>query len=181
MCRHRTCQWIRDQGIKLNNKIPVGVAIIVFLLYYNKDPAVLLGLERGGKYKDQYNLAAGKLEHHDNGCYMAAMMRELAEEFKIYIIFQDFDDHFRGSSGRIRVIMHKNTPVFIGVFQGLTRSKLNRKIQIANNNHHLPRSQQEMAEVQWCFLNNMSISDRPNGVISSFAAAVLQKIDVNKL
>ena len=56
---------------------------------------MLLGYERAGQYKDQFNLCAGGLDSKDKKCIVQGAMRELREEFKISLNSEeDFHKYF---------------------------------------------------------------------------------------
>lgn len=176
MCKHKTCQKIRT----LNGA--GGVACVLLNHYKNSCWTVLLGRETGGSYRGTFNLCAGKLEQSDNGCYISALRRELLEEFKINATTQQsFDDIFKGSDGKIRFLMHRRTPVFVGVVQGLSRKQLNPILAQCQTNYYLPHCQREMDRVEWFHLSTKCHLEGCNFVVSSFAGAVMNKVDVNIL
>ena len=62
-----------------------GGAGCLVLNYYNRQWTPLLGLQRGGKRQGKFNICSGKMEQQDNCCYVATVIRELNEEFKLQI------------------------------------------------------------------------------------------------
>ncbi len=182
MCKHRTCSEIRTARSNLGKTGDGGVGVVLLNNYYSRgNYAIFLGKERGGKYKNEYNLCAGGVEQIDNSCYIEAAKRELREEFKIDIQdYKDFDKIFKNTSGRVRYIMHHSTPIFIGVISSIKRGDLNKKIQDDNNNKTLSHSYHEMDRVDYFWLNGSQI-DGQQYVISKFASSVMKKIDVNNL
>ena len=70
----------------------------------------MLGKEVGGQYAGLYNLPGGKLEAKDQGCYLNAIKREIGEEIKLELNWQEFKRHFKHANGKIRFLMHNSTP-----------------------------------------------------------------------
>ncbi len=176
MCNHRTCKNLRSRGAGR------GVGVVVFEMYKGATPVILLGNERGGRYHGEMNLCAGKLEPHDKGCYIVAAMRELSEEFKINVPFSNFDNIFKNSKGRVRIIMLGKTPVLVGVFHGISRTPLNQEISRCNSTPG-PHSQREMNFVNWINIQTRAPIDTqlPNFKISSFAQSLISKLDISRL
>lgn len=178
MCHHHSCATFRQAGA-------TGIACVILNLYIkNGIPTQyvsLLGLEKHGNFKGTFNLCAGGLEPQDRGCYLMAARRELAEEFKIQTPdFTAFDNIFKGSQGRLRYIMHHNTPVLIGVVKKVSRGILNPLIQRDNANHSLPFSYKEMECVDWFRLDGRQM-DGLNLPVSSFASSVMRKVNLQLL
>lgn len=177
MCQHKTCANIRINGGKN------GVAAAILNFYNgNTTPVILLGKERGGAYTGQYNLIAGKLDKQDNGCYIVALKRELAEEVKLDNLSQqdNFDYVFKMSNGKMRVIMYGGTPIFIGIYNGLSRAPLNSKIT-ACISPTVPWHLQEIELVDWFRLDNHSQLEGTTYQVSIFADAVMTRIWDQKL
>jgi hypothetical protein len=176
MCNHKTCAKLRAKGAGK------GVGVAVFEYYNGSIPVLMLGHERGGHYKDEMNLCAGKLDSSDRGCYIVGAMRELREEFKIDVTSANFDQIFRNSKKLIRVIMRGRTPIFIGVFRGISRNPINKTIAICNSTQR-PQCEQEMNFVNWIDIRTMSAIDTeyPNHKMSSFAKSFISKFDVSRL
>ena len=49
---------------------PIGVGVAVLNNYFGREWVILLGKEVSGRYSNQYNLCAGKLEYQDSTCYI---------------------------------------------------------------------------------------------------------------
>src|SRR6056297_2004956 len=124
MCNHKICSQI---------KIKKGVSCVILNNYNRRNgepvvPVILLGLERNGQYKNTYSICSGKLESYDKGCLITRAMMELKQEFKIDLNYDTFDFHFKKNDGNYRLIIHNTTPIFIGIFTGLSRQPINYKI-----------------------------------------------------
>jgi len=131
MCQHKTCATIRA-----NSPAAAGVGAALLLDYQDRKAnqsywVMAVGLEVARKYQGEYNLCAGSLDASDKGCFLAALRRELAEEFKIHIAFQDgsFDRMFKGTNGQLRWFLHYNTPIFVGALS----SGFSRQPEVINN------------------------------------------------
>ena len=190
MCACDICDYIRKHG----PKVPTGVAGAIIvpyeyiysnnLLYQGRDDefVILLGKERtpDSRYFEEFNLPAGRLEKKDNGCYVAGFKRELFEEFKIDVRQDDtFNHHFKeASSGTIRVLFFYGTPIFIGIFPGLSRGPLNDLIRKDNNDPRLGFCHKEMSEVNYFRIQTAKYEhmDGVAEVISSFATGVIDEI-----
>ena len=177
MCQHHSCQIFRRSNAS-------GVACILLNHHVKNGKSIgwvsLLGLEKHGRFKGSYNLCAGGIEKKDQGCYLRALMRELAEEFKIRISdFDAFDAIFKGNKG-LRYIVHGGTPVFIGVVNNVKSAKLNALIDRDNRDYNLPFAYKEMARVDWFRLDGKQRL-KPPLPVSAFATAVMLKVDPNKL
>ncbi len=72
------------------------------------------------------------MDPEDRGCYINAAIRELREEFKVTLSYDDFENTFRNfRKTSIRFMMVNKTPVFVGAAQwieDLSRRVLNQKI-----------------------------------------------------
>ena len=181
-CNHKTCNKIKQFRSNNNYRGQGGVAVLLLNNYYNRGNLVaLLGKEKGGKYKDMYNLCSGGVDSSDNHCYIKAARRELLEEFKINVDYKLFDTVFRNSKGKIRYLMHYGTPVFIGIVSGVSRSKINPIISLHNSNNSLPYCLRELYGVDYFWLNNKNQIEGYPKRISSFANSVMSKINVNNL
>lgn len=178
MCKHKTCQEIKENG----GNIKGSAAVLPLVNYYGKGKHVaLLGKEREGQHKGKYNLVSGKSDNND-GCYIETAMRELSEEFKINIVnSKQFDNYFRCEKDKtVRWFMFKGTPVFVGLFVGLKRNDLNNEIKKCHSNN-IKWSLQEIEKVDFFTLEGNKIDDKVNKnnvVVSDFALAVLSKIDI---
>ena len=122
-CGHRTCDRLRLLGAARG----VGV-----FLYNQSKACVLMGLERFGQYAGHLNLCGGRMDPQDRGCYINAAIRELREEFKVSLSYDDFENTFRNfRKTSIRFMMVNKTPVLVGAAQwieDLSRRVLNQKI-----------------------------------------------------
>jgi 8-oxo-dGTP pyrophosphatase MutT (NUDIX family) len=177
MCNHKTCAKLHAKGA--GN----GVGVAVFEHYNGSIPVIMLGHERSGQYKGEMNMCAGKLDPSDGGCYIVGAKRELREEFKINVTSANFDQIFKNSrTNRVRVMMIGKTPIFIGVFHGISRDPINKTIAICNSTQR-PHCEQEMNFVNWIDIRTMSPIDTkyPNHKISSFATSFISNFDVSRL
>lgn len=179
MCKHKTCKKFNAIGVK-------GVACIVLNWYNGKTPVVMLGKEKGGQYKGTWNLCAGKIEPKDGGCVLLALLRELGEEFKIFLQFgKIFDFHFRSQngSGPIRYFMMGKTAVFVGTFIGCSTTKINGIIDHYNNDWQLHWSFKEMSCVDWVDISNQfnPVGLKKNIQISTFALNAIKQLDLNSI
>ena len=200
-CSCSTCDYIRKHGSRVPNGV-AGAIIVPYeyiysdnLLYRGRldEYVILLGKEQAldSRYFEEFNLPGGKLERKDNGCYIDGFKRELFEEFKIDVRNgNSFDRHFRenpfrenpfggtSNKGKIRVIFFNETPVFVGIFPGLSRGPLNDLIRKDNNNHHLDICHREMSEVDYFRIQtpNYERMDGQVVVLSSYATGVMDEI-----
>lgn len=179
MCNHKTCENLR----KLN---AAQAAAVIPLVYYNGKHgsywAMYVGNELGGQYAGKYNLCAGKFEPSDQNCWIKCAMRELKEEYKIDLDNASFDALFRGSNGKIRVIMHNRTPVFVAVMPaGFSRKPIKAQMAADLQDPTKGHSYKEMDDIELIRLDNGKQIEGANISVSTFANAVRQKIDTNKL
>jgi 8-oxo-dGTP pyrophosphatase MutT (NUDIX family) len=175
-CKHRECVDARRRGARR------GVAVAVMSRHAGK-LVCLLGLERAGRYRNQYNLCAGELEWHDYDCYRWAAMRELSEEMKMDATHgATFDSMFRDGRGHARVFIHKHTPVYVARYPYSVprRERINTTLALVSDDSAGTRwSHREMAKVAYFYAGNgrpLEGSARTPPV-SSFAKAVLKEID----
>ena len=173
MCYHQECRTIHNAS---RNGRCTGVAVIVLNKYYDQFPVILLGKERGGPYALKFNFAAGSIDPGDYNCILAAAMRELREEFKLDVRLEtNFDQHFR-YNGQIIYFMHHGTPVFVGMFRGLSRGLLNPVIAQCNANLRLDTCLREMECVNWFRLDQDLIGiDGVKYNISPFVEGVVRR------
>ena len=173
MCEHLTCKKIKSFRTKNNATNRSGAGVILLNNYYGHDKyVVLLGKERGGKYKGEYNICAGGMEKCDNFCYIQTAISSSN--------FNDFGKIFRDSSGKIRYIMHRNNPVFIGTINGVKRKDINDRIEKDNLNFKMKNKFHEIKCVDYFWLDGTQIENRPCE-ISTYASSVIQKIDTKRL
>lgn len=141
-----------------------GVGVVICNEYYDKSGSVtptLLAVREGSghKYAGNLNVCGGSVENHqDKSCYLRAAMREFHEETgwkqldwsKFDAIFKDPDTH------QYRIVFHRGTPIFIGVYNGLSRGPLNAEI----TRRHKPGSgatsaMRETLCVDWINMNTV--------------------------
>ena len=180
MCNHRLCN--SNPGIK-------GVGV-VFLTRYRKNGinvpyATILGQERSGIYKGEFNLPGGKVEPEDNRCLYKAIIREVRQEIKIDLKpdWTFFNKIFKKYDNTTRHFILRNTMIFVGILpRGISRRTLNAKIQRCNNNNSLPWSEREMAQVEWFNAETMRQIENNRAVPSSYAlTAVPRALQLLKL
>ena len=185
-CTHITCNCIyqarlNDVNIGRSRHGYGGVACAILHQYDNQIWTILLGYERGGQYKGQYNLFSGSVDQNDNGCYLVAIVREIFEESTLNIpLGKTFDDIFKGSFGKIRFIMHNGTPVFIGVIHDISRKNINHELQLRIQDTTLHYSMKEISFVEWFDLQNESQIEGKTLPISEFASSIVKKIKKNR-
>lgn len=148
MCNHKVCKDFISKGYRK------AVGVFIFNNYTNQStgvqtPSVLLGRERDGSYKGQYNLCAGGLETEDNSCWIRTAIRELNEEFKIKLDMSEFATHFKTRNDDFNHVISRGTPIFIGHFPGLSRVPLNNKISRDLKDNNLSSCYKEMDSVDW--------------------------------
>ena len=174
-CDHDICKYIRDNNG--NNK---GSAGCLVLTYFKSTWIAVLGKERKGKYQGKYNICCGKGEN--TNCYINNIIRELDEEFNIKIDFDNFLKIIkRANNNEIRLMILRNTPIFIGVFRDLDRESLNEKIKSFHEGDY-PDYLKEMENVDYFKLNGSKFDNEVNNgsvEISNFAIEVLESY--NKL
>jgi len=178
MCchNHTTCAKIRKEGGR------GGVAIALLRKQDDEEWTVLLGKERKGQYKGQYNLCAGKRDRRDGKCFLQTAARELCEEFKLAIFLENgtFETIFKGNDGKIRYFMHQNTPIFVGSCGKLPLNELNPIIQQYNSIEDFPNSLKEIERVDWFRLSDrLPIENNPAMKVSSFANSVIKRINMS--
>lgn len=191
-CTHNTCNNIYQQLGKRPGS-NVGIGIMILNNYNNSKWVCLLGMERAGNYANQFNMIGGSINASDNYCFLAGLKREIYEEAKISLSWQELDLHFK-KNGLFNFFIHHGTPIFIGIFQGLSRSSLNPIIAKDNSNQLLDHAKRELYCVDWFNLDCTQMEHRLSVTVSfqrqslnfsikmsSYAAAVIKKIDITKL
>jgi 8-oxo-dGTP pyrophosphatase MutT (NUDIX family) len=168
------CAWLYAQGVA------ASAAVLPINLYDNhrgKHTWVALGgLERSGPNAGSYTLACGKVDPEDHGCIRRAAIRELAEEYKLIISFDQFDSYFMGENGQYRCVIHRRTPVFYTGLPGLSRNHLNPIIAAENADLRLPSCRREMERVDWIrFSDHQQLEGNPVQV-SPFLRAVMRAV-----
>ena len=181
-CKHPLCNALKDTCAFSASLIPLNK-------YNNKEWVLLLGRERDGTYQGKYNFFGGKGE--DEGCYIKLARREFAEEAKMDLSETEFLKHFSDKNNNLRTLTHGPTPLFIGLFPGLSRTELRTKINSANANANLPWHLREMDDVEWIKLsvptiqqgNDIMATTIDNNLvpISPYVNGVLKRIDPTKL
>lgn len=125
---HKTCHDIRTTGGQIN------VAVFPVNKYNQQTWVGYLVLKKSSQLWD---LVSGHLRPEDNGCFLRAAARILAEQMKLLApLSHEFDRHFK--NGKMHYIMINGIPVFIGIFQHLSRKPLNDTIAWHNSNLGLP-------------------------------------------
>jgi len=158
-----------------------GCASIVLNKYNNRFWTIMLGLQQYGSYVGTYTLCSGNREHKDGNCFIASIMREMSEEFKIHLNMTQFEQHFADKNGKIRYFLQKKTPVFVGVFQGLSRKPLNAEILHCNNTPGLPIALKEFSRVEWFNVVTLQQIEGYQTTLSIFAQQVIPKIKFHNL
>jgi hypothetical protein len=164
-----------------------GVATALLQLdYFGDIPTIILGKERAGQYKGQYNIFAGKMEKEDNGCYVKAALREFTQESGIELSFNNFSRTITNRYGLYRYILHGKTVIFVSKISGISRDTLNNYIYKKNANLNLPWAFREIEKVERFTLDgkhiykdkktNKIIYNKKYCKISSFATGVMPKI-----
>lgn len=168
MCNHQICRNIRLMGGD-------GVGAIVLSADMMGNVTCLLGLEKFGKYQGLFNICAGSVEPYDKGCFLAAIIRELREEFKIDLNWRTFDYHFKNRYNQINYFMHYNTAIFVGNFDGLDERRINDIIIRDNATPLKPFAYKELSKVE--FFRVRDIRQLKNTkVYSTFAIACINKL-----
>ena len=181
MCQHNTCAHLTSIGCNQQ-----GVAAVLFMDYQNPSSGkiisrvILLGKERAGAYANQFNFAAGKLDPSDNGCYIKALHREIAEEFKITIVIgpgNSFDKVFKDANGSFRTLNYNGTAIFVGqLFNGTSRGTLNTIITKHNNDIKNSWCLQEMECVDWFNINTLQQLEGKNYPVSYFVTGLIPTV-----
>jgi 8-oxo-dGTP pyrophosphatase MutT (NUDIX family) len=163
-----------------------GVGIVICNKYYDKSglvtPTLLAVLEGSGHtYAGKLNVCGGRVENQDKSCYLLAAMREFHEETgwekldwsKFDAIFKDPDTH------QYRIVFHSGTPIFIGVYNGLSRGPLNAEI----TRRHKPGSgatsaMRETLCVDWINMNTCKRLDNTvcRAELSDYLQAVVPEV-----
>jgi hypothetical protein len=179
-CKCDICTKFKNQNIS-------GVGTILLQLdYFGNIPTIILGKERAGQYKGEYNIFAGKMEKEDNGCYIKAAWREFTQESGIELSFNNFSRTIINRYGLYRYIIHGKTVIFVSKMSGLSRNTINNYIYKKNANHNLPWSFREIEKVERFSIDgrHIYIDKKTNKIIynkkyckiSSFALSVMSKI-----
>lgn len=144
MCysRHKICgEWAKRKSR--------GVGICIYYRDQKGQLFLLLGLERYGDYKNQFNICAGTYEKTiDRGCLFRTLRRELSEEFKIdFSNFAEFCYWLAESS----VLKYVNgTPVFYKeYYHKSSLVKINLQLKEIASDEDVPEYEKEMKELDW--------------------------------
>lgn len=169
MCYHDICLNITR---KLGH-LPKGVGAVLWNDHITFGKVVYLGLEKGGRYRDQYNICAGGASHSDHGCILETLKRELYEEFGIR---SDLDKIFR-YKGHYEVFFVKKTPIFVGKLYGYSRIDINNKIV---SNRYKGSSFREIECIQAFHYPSLVPVDNNYAIkpISSFATSAMMQAAV---
>lgn len=161
MCNHYNCNHVLKNCSR-------GVGVL-YLVDYRKvvggKPVVgqfaVVGKERGGKYRGEYNVVGGSMK---TGCWIDEAVREMREEVK-HDIAPVFDAQFRHpGTKRVRWIIVGRTPVLVGKApRGFSRAALNKEIAAANADPSLPAREREMECVEFARLGDDGKVRNPEG------------------
>ena len=154
-----------------------GGAGCLVLNYYNRQWTPLLGLQRGGKRQGKFNICSGKMEQQDNCCYVATVIRELNEEFKLQITEKSLQDQ----NGNFRVFYHNGSPIFILLAIGLSRKHINLILMNDYQDPNKPLCEKEIVKVDYFDLSSQSQIENKQSKVCDFASGVMRKVDVKKL
>ena len=179
-CNCDICKKFKHLGV-------VGVGTVLLQLDYSDNiPTIILGKERAGQYKGEYNLFAGKMELEDNSCYTRGAWREFSQESGIELSYSKYLTIITNRVGLYRYIIHGKTVIFVAKMSGLRRDIINNNIYKKNANHNLPWSLREIEKVERFTLDGRHIykDKKTNKIfynkkyckISSFALKVMTKI-----
>lgn len=187
MCNCHICHLLISNGAK--SHVGAGVAVVTNYNHRNGSmptKAILLGLERYGTYRNQYNICCGKKDNPCD-CFVETAMRELKEEFKMDSDRNNFINRCT-LRGQLRFIVQGPTPIFIYQVTGLSRSTVNEIITSHNNSPFLPHCYKEMLRVDWFTLSGCRIipdSKNPfltsNVNVTDFASRIANRIYSNSL
>lgn len=175
MCKynHKTCAKIdREKQGKVT-----GTGCIILNNYKKGNvhmPAIYFIKERFGTYKNTYSIIGGGINPGED-CYIKSALRELLEEAKINISLKDFGKFFKDKNDVTRYIWHRNTPLFIGIIKGISRTVLRRYVARDNADPRLPTHYKETLDIDCISLYN---AKTPEGItlnLSSYASGVYTK------
>lgn len=156
-------------------KIGMSRSAIAAIISNNNDKISLnVGLENDGDYKDTYNMCAGKGDNKDintNGfCWINNLLRELEEEFKIKLSYDEYKKYFR-INNRAKIILIGRSPCFVG-FINVDLNKINNKVNEDMNDTNKPSYYKEMRHIK-----NVPIDDYKNQNISILTREVIYKLN----
>jgi len=179
-CNCDICKKFKHLGIG-----GVGTALLQ-LDYFGNIPTIILGKERAGQYKGEYNLFAGKMEIEDNGCYTRGAWREFLQESGIELPYSKYLRTITNRVGLYRYIIHGKTVIFVAKISGLRRDSINNNIYKKNANSNLPWALREIEKVERFTLDgrhilkdkqtNKIIYNKKHCRLSSFALGVMPKL-----
>lgn len=192
MCKCNHCEYLFLLGATSTSG--VGCAVVNNYIISNGSryvqlKTILLGIERAGRYANQYNICGGKRDTLDE-CFIDAATRELFEEFKLQLTRDEFITRCIRKN-RLNVVVIGKTPVFVIEFTGLKRSTCNKIINNHNTDLQLGNQYKEMKRVDWFQINPLIIipeqyltklnNHQNNHSISIYAKQVCQTIVYQRL
>ena len=171
-CKHNTC--INNKGIK-----GVGAIIVVKKkLEHSSTNYVIFGKEKYGKYAGEYNVIGGGINRGE--CPVMAIHREVAEEIKLYDIgdWRKWNKLFKYNSSTTTTFRQLNTLEFMAFLEGDPETivkNINKNIETANRNKHLPPCLREMENVVLVSTSGEVIGEKKKYVkLSSYAQSILR-------
>lgn len=165
-CNCNVCY--RYSSVGSNGYPATGVGVVIYFTYgkgsIRNVEVVILGREKYGDYKHQYNIVAGKREK--NECILETAVREVKEELKIDISKQDLINSHSELIGK--------TPVFfVKIQSGISRQTLNFNVTSDLSNMNLPYSYKEIDHIDYFKISDASQLNGKNAVVSSFAMSAI--------
>lgn len=128
MCNHKLCNDF------INNKFYPNTGVIIFKKYRlqpsePKIPLILLGEQKVSVHENMYTIFLDYTDKPKNPCWIDAVKHNLRVVYKIKVDnMETFDKCFKNSSGSYRYILRDDNIIFIGEFEGLSRTHLNERI-----------------------------------------------------
>lgn len=178
-CNHDVCIDAFNSRKKITKKRTMGGVGIIILNIIENNYAILLGKEKFGKYKNEYNVCTGHVENYDNECYINAAKRELYEEFKINAKNRfTFDLIFKNSSGNLNYIIDENGSLFLIGFINDANIKIsNLNLTILNDKYSTKiMAYKEITNLDYFWLNTKTNINGNRLKISSLAESLIDKI-----
>lgn len=151
MCRHTIC----------TRRVAKGVAICIC---DDASGSILMGKERFGRYRGRWNVCAGSVEECDCGCLIQTCLRELREEFKLYLDESTWDRCVR------RIFWIASTMVAVlSPPPAMDVRELDRANALALLDPAIPATYQEMEKISWVH------ADDTNTPMSSLARYIVRR------